>query len=253
MVLICGILTIVVTTLIAALNEINYFRYCSNATALDPISGLPLEVTEEWVNKDGETVTINLVNFHPRGPCVQWFGDSYVSSPPYSYGPPQDNCSAAYDPLLCPLDSTFLSHLFPVPCSLFSPLTFPFSTSSTVQPPQLGWIPDFMADPALLGIVFSQLLTYQTNFWTLVASVSGVDMGERQRGEPIPLFASFPPTPYTPPVSRGFLGNFTPEFYSDGSTEDLLEGTINFEERPYFVPVSFFFFFFFPRFPSILI
>jgi len=108
MVLLCGILSVVVKVLLQHISPDMDVQFCSNVSASDPFTNIPLANAPQdstgryFFNFDQSTTVSNA--------CVNWFGEDYPYSLPYS---PElidtDNCSTYtfYNPDICPYETTY--------------------------------------------------------------------------------------------------------------------------------------------------
>ena len=105
MVLICGLLGIIITNLIANLSSsaaVNV-TYCSSANASDPATLLPLSFDQVPKDASGRYQ----LNIAADGYCVEWFGHQYPNSYPYSPASAA-TCPPNYNPDICPLQASYV-------------------------------------------------------------------------------------------------------------------------------------------------
>jgi hypothetical protein len=234
MVVICGVLGIVVTGLINNLGGSQNVQYCSSANASDPNTLLPLGGSAP---KDASGRL--LLNVAPSGFCVDWFGPGYPTSYPYS--PPfSTNCSAAYNPNICPLVPSYVhtpahTHIHAqtagalvLPGTYVCLLVLHRSLRST---PPSGWLTPSVP---LTSQLLSLLSSFQLNFWALVAGSPAVTaiVGDLSQPSAVNLLNAPPLTSNVTP--SGFLGGMPLGYYLLSTSNLSNPATIQFASRPYF-------------------
>jgi len=112
----------------------------------------------------------------------------------------------------------------------------PLTSSSLVGPPLKTWLPSPINQTELFGTIFAELINYQNNYWALVSSAPGVDIGTKTEGDSERLFPPYGSASL--PQSSGFLGNVSTAYYTPSSFYDFNSTNVTFVPRPYFFPVS---------------
>ncbi|KNE54506.1 hypothetical protein AMAG_00477 [Allomyces macrogynus ATCC 38327] len=245
MVALSGILGIVLTNLIANSNDPKQFLYCSNADAMNASTNTPL--TGNWPQVDGSTIPrakpgkpVSLTNFqvtpavgNGQGPvlpggvagCVIWTDKSYSTTPVYERDP--------FAGMAPPFSLLFNSS------SPSGQLARQLARSgSTFQPdPKYGWLNPLGAVSAAALLPLSNAQQYP---WALISEPSGVDLGWKNKTDPLPFDMSSLGAMNSNASMSGFLGSFATKYYAAVTRNDSASFGISLaglQGVPYFTKV----------------
>ena len=248
MVVICGVLGIVVTGLINNLTTAQNVQYCSNANASNPVTLLPYGTANAPKDSTGRI----LLNVDPTGYCVSWYNHDYPTSYPYS-PPYSTNCSAVYNPNVCPLPPSYVlalsnaasrasnRHTIPHPPThglnthTPPPIFFFNPNRSLLSTPPSGWL---SASLTLTQQLLTILTSFQYNFWSIVAGTSSVlgVLGSRNEPSSVQLL-NIPPLVSNVSTS-GFLGSMPVDYFILPASNLSIPSSVVLGSRPYFDQVA---------------